>query len=49
MKIRTENHGVFEGQWQWSAIDEDNGPESPMGVGETEEAAAQDLREQLAD
>ena len=25
MKIRTENHGVFDGQWQWSAIDEDNG------------------------
>ena len=49
MKIKTVYHGVFEGREQWTAIDEDKGLDAPIGIGETAEAATQDLREQVGD
>lgn len=45
MKVRTQQHYATE----WTAIDHDtyDGPESPIGMGKTEQEAIADLKEQL--
>jgi len=52
MKLRTEfwRKPWADRSYDWYAIDEEtyNGPDSPVGMGPTQEAAIADLMEQLS-